>query len=328
MTHLAVSIAAPDTEAAIAALHQAAGVAGLAELRLDMMQEFDLPQLLADRPLPVIITCRPRREGGHWQGLETERLALLHQAAALGADYIDLEWDVADEAASLDRSRSRLILSRHDFATIPPDLEAIAADLWHAGADVVKVVGTAQGLASTIPILDLLATAPGPTIAIAMGASGLITRLLAFRYPHAFLSFAAAEAPSVARYLPTVTAPGQVTMGIMRNVYRVQTMAPTTALVGLVAADANLSPLIVEGNLWLAEQALDAVLVPLQPGPDEDAGDVIALLASTVPLRGLVDAIQPEPGEDRADSSLLATDLAQTMPVGSIAEALDWLLHP
>ena len=194
--------------------------------------------------------------------------------------------------------------------------------------DPSKVVGTAQGLASTIPILDLLATAPGPTIAIAMGASGLITRLLAFRYPHAFLSFAAAEAPSVARYLPTVTAPGQVTMGIMRNVYRVQTMAPTTALVGLVAADANLSPLIVEGNLWLVEQALDAVLVPLQPGPDEDAGDVIALLASTVPLRGLVDAIQPKPGEDRADSSLLATDLAQTMPVGSIAEALDWLLHP
>jgi hypothetical protein len=114
----------------------------------------------------------------------------------------------------------------------------------------------------------------------------------------------------------------------MRNVYRVQNIVPTTALVGLVAPDANLSPLIVEGNLWLAEQELDAILVPLQPGPDEDVGDALSLLAGTVPFRGIVEVIQPEPGIDYVDSGLLVTDLSRTASPGSISEALDWLLHP
>lgn len=327
MTHLAVAIAAPDTEAAISALHQAASVATLAELRLDMMQAFDLPRLLADRPLPLIITCRPRREGGHWAGGEAERLALLHQAAALGADYVDLEWDVAAEASRLDRSRTRLILSRHDFAAMPPDLEAIAASLWQAGADVVKVVGTAQGLSSAVLVLDLLARAPGPTIAIAMGASGLATRLLAFRHPHAFLSFAAPDPPSVARYVPTVTAPGQVTVGVMRNVYRVQAMTQATVVVGLVAPDANLSPLVVQGNLWLAELGLDAVLVPLQPAPDEDPQEAVAMLANMVPLRGIVEPIRPDPTAEPSAGILLATDLGEVVPATSITTALDWLLR-
>ena len=193
MTYLAVAISAVDTDDALAALHRVTGRADLAELRLDLMQSFDLPRLLAERPLPVIVTCRPTREGGRWRGSEAERLAVLHQAAALGAEYVDLEWDVATEIATLDRSRTRIILSRHNFAGMPADLPAQAEALWAAGADVVKLVGMAQCLADCAPVLRLLQTAVQPTIAIAMGNSGLATRLLAFRYPQSFLSFAAPD---------------------------------------------------------------------------------------------------------------------------------------
>lgn len=62
MTYLAVAISATDTDDALTALHRVTGRADLAELRLDLMQSFDLPRLLAERPLPVIVTRRLVRE--------------------------------------------------------------------------------------------------------------------------------------------------------------------------------------------------------------------------------------------------------------------------
>ncbi len=287
MPSLALAIAAPDTDAALTAMRQAAGRADLAELRLDLMAEFDLPALLAGRPLPVIVTCRPQREGGRWQGNEAERLAVLRQAAVLGADYVDLEWDAAGEIASLDRSRTRVILSRHDFTGMPADLAAQASSLWQAGADVVKLVGMAQWLADCAPVLRLLAEATRPTIAIAMGPHGLLSRLLAFRYRHALLSFASPDPPASAG-AAAGTAPGQITLSTMREVYRAQTITRHTMLLGLLAGDANASPLVVEGNRWLGRQGLDAVLLPLQPAPGEFAVDAMDAFWRVAPFSGVI----------------------------------------
>lgn len=286
MPQLAVAIAAADTRAAQVALQQIAGRADLAELRLDLMETFDLPALLAGRPLSVIITCRPQREGGRWRGNEAERLAVLRQAAALGAEYVDLEWDAAGAIASLDRSRTRVILSRHDFHAMPADLPAAAAKLWQAGADVVKVVGTAQRLADCAPVLRLLDQAQRPTIALAMGPQGLLSRVLAFRYPHALLSFAAPD--STAGEAGTGTAPGQIPLSVMQDVYRVQAIGPETALVGLVAPDANRSPLLLQGNAWLKQRAIDAVLLPLQTAPGEDGAAALAALHTVAPWAGIL----------------------------------------
>jgi len=286
MPQLAVALAAPDTAAALAAMHDAAGRADLVELRLDLMAEFDLPAMLADRPLPVIVTCRPPREGGRWQGSEAERLAVLRQAAALGADYVDLEWDAAHELASLDRSHTRVILSRHDFAAMPADLAARVTSLWQAGADVVKLVGMANCLGDCTPVLRLLAEATRPTIAIAMGEHGLLTRVLAFRYPHALLSFAAPD-PALEGGAAG-TAPGQISLSAMRDVYRVQTITRRTMLVGLLAPDANTSLLLVEGNRWLGWQGLNAVLLPLQPAPGEFAAEALDAFCPVAPLSGVI----------------------------------------
>jgi 3-dehydroquinate dehydratase/shikimate dehydrogenase len=285
MPSLAIAIAAPDTESVLVALRQAAGRSDLAELRLDLMKTFDLPVLLASRPLPVIVTCRPDREGGRWQGSEAERLAVLRQAAVLGADYVDLEWDVAAEIASLDRSRTRVILSRHDFAAMPDDLAAQAVRLWQAGADVVKLVGAAQRLADCAPVLRLLAAAARPTIAIAMGEHGLLTRVLAFRYPHALLSFAAPDPSGAA----AGTAPGQITLDAMLSIYRARAISERTQLVGLLAPDANTSPLVAEGNRWLSGQGLDAVLLPLQPVPGENGPAAAKALNAVVPFAAILD---------------------------------------
>jgi len=209
---------------------------------------------------------------------------VLRQAAALGADYVDLEWDAAHELASLDRSRTRVILSRHDFAAMPGDLEARAASLWQAGPDAVKLVGMAQRLADCAPVLRLLSAATRPTIAIAMGPQGLLSRVLAFRYPNALLSFAAPDLSDTVEG----TAPGQVSLSAMREVYRVQTISQQTALVGLLAPDANSSPLLVEGNRWLGWQGLNAVLLPLQPAPGEFAAEALDAFWPVAPLSGVI----------------------------------------
>ena len=72
---------------------------------------------------------------------------MLLRAAELGAEYVDLEWDAASPKAmsALRSAGARVIVSRHDFAAMPPDL---ADGWWPALAalepDVVKVVGTAR----------------------------------------------------------------------------------------------------------------------------------------------------------------------------------------
>lgn len=280
MALLAVSLALPNTDAALAALRKAAPLADAAELRLDLMDEFDLPRLLDNSPLPVIVTCRPAREGGGWRASEPARLAVLQRAADLGADYVDLEWDASHHLASLKQGGAKVILSRHHFSDLPADLATQADDLWTAGADVVKLAAHARRLADASPVFELLARAAAPTIAIAMGACGLATRLLASCYSSALLSFAALPGAASA------TAPGQIDADAMTTVYRTRQISPTTAIVGWLAEDANLSPAVVKGNRWLAARGLDARLAPLQLARGEAPDDALQRLARWLPLRG------------------------------------------
>lgn len=286
MTYLAVAIAAPDTDAALVAMQQVAGVADLVELRLDLMQTFRLRRLLMERPLPVIVTCRPAREGGQWRGDEAKRMAFVHFASVLGADYVDVEWDTASLLRIMERRRTRVILSHHDLKGMPPNLFEWAERLWRKGADVIKIVGTAHCLDDIVPILQLLAEAREPTIAIAMGPYGLVTRLLAFRFAQALLSFAAPGPSPDSSVALAGTAPGQLTVKVMRELYRVQSWDDETALIGLLAPDANVSPLLIAGNNWLVEQRINAALLPLQPAPEEMPQQALQVLIALGLLRG------------------------------------------
>src|SRR4051812_47305531 len=147
---IAVALGEPTTEHARSALQAAAQVADIVELRIDLMREASLPRLLADRPCPVIVTCRAAREGGQWADSEERRLDVLRQAIALGAEYIDIEGDAV--GAIHDRGQSLLIASSHDFATMPDDLPGRWRVLAETGADVVKIVGTARDARDVVPV--------------------------------------------------------------------------------------------------------------------------------------------------------------------------------
>ncbi len=70
--------------------------AKLVELRLDYINgDVNLKRLVADRPSPVVISCRRGVDGGKFIGSEEQRMLLLRAAIAEGVEYVDLEADVA-----------------------------------------------------------------------------------------------------------------------------------------------------------------------------------------------------------------------------------------
>ena len=59
---------------------------------------------------PVIVTCRRESEGGRWEQSEEARLLLLRTAIVEGADYVDLEEDIAAKSVAVEVDHEALQL--------------------------------------------------------------------------------------------------------------------------------------------------------------------------------------------------------------------------
>jgi 3-dehydroquinate dehydratase type I len=275
---LAVAFGPATMAEALGGLRRIRALADCVELRLDLFEEpFDLPALLAAcGELTVVATLRPPQEGGKSPLPAAERLKVLTEAASLGARYVDLEWDACSPQA-LDAVRgngARVVLSRHDFAAMPSELaERWPSELAELGADVVKVVGTARDVRDCLQVFRAFGRADRPTIAIAMGEAGLMTRVLALRERHCLLTYAALGQA-------TSTAPGQLTLDEMRQTYRVQRLRPTTLVFGLLGPHMEAARL-AEYNGWFTRDGWDGMAVPFVAGSDA-AGIVSAFRALPV----------------------------------------------
>jgi 3-dehydroquinate dehydratase type I len=266
---LAVAFGPPTMAAACAGLQRIRDVADCVELRLDLFEEaFDLRRLLSERgTVPMVATLRPKSEGGRSTLAAPARLKVLIQAAELGAEYVDVECDALEPEAlsALRAAGAQVIVSRHDFQAMPD----LAGDWWPRlaglGADVVKVVGTCHNVCDSLTVLRALQRATQPGIAIGMGQAGLATRILALRSDQCLLTYAALDED-------TGTAPGQVSVADMREVYRVTRIGEHTRAFGLLGPHVERDRLR-EYNAWFAAEAIDAVAVPFVA--DSDAAGIV-----------------------------------------------------
>lgn len=279
MSKICVPILSPTTASARAEMARLAPLADLFELRLDAMFEFDLARLLAERPRPIVVTNRAAIEGGFKTQDENARLAALAQAVRLGADFVDVELSSLPAferfcPPSL-RGSVQLIVSYHNFAGIPDDLPAIARTIEATSANIVKVIPTAHQLEDNLKIFDLLRTAAKPTIALAMGELGQMSRILAGKFG-AFLTFAAASAGHE-------SAPGQISVDEMVNLYRAGRINPDTAVYAIIGnpVEHSLSPAV--HNAAFADLGLDAVYLRLKVAGDPAA--VVRAFAA-LPIEG------------------------------------------
>ncbi len=250
---ICIPITARDNDAAGEQISRAAPLCDIIELRLDYISRPDVEGLIRSRPLPVIATCRPGREGGLFVGEEADRLDILRRAAAAGAEYIDVE---LDSVAELGRAPARRIVSHHDFEQTPDDLGNIYQSLAETGADVVKLATKANSVLDNLRMFELLERSDRPTIGLCMGDDGRISRILAGRFG-GLLTFAALDDASA-------SAPGQLTVQTLREMYRYERITPKTDIYGVVANPVahSMSPAI--HNAAFRELDLDAVYLPFR----------------------------------------------------------------
>lgn len=239
--------------------------ADVVELRVDGVEDLDLPGVLADRSAPVIVTCRPVWEGGRYDGAEPERLRLLRRARALGAEFIDVEVR-ADWRSVLQHSEARssrtagtegLVLSFHDFTGVPADLEAIADAMQASGADVVKLAVTVNRLEDCVRLREV-GRRLRMGVVIGMGAPGAVTRVA----PHLF--------NACWTYGGALSELGQFPAEALRDLYGVGRLGASAALYGVVGRPVMHSKSPALHNAAIQAAGIDAVYVPLEAESFDD----------------------------------------------------------
>ena len=234
--------------------------AELVELRVDWMRKRpDIGRLLADRPTPVVVTCRRREDKGLWKGTEEQRQTLLREAIIGGAEYVDIEEDIA---ASIPRyGDTRRIVSYHNFDETPVDLDGIYQRMAKCDPDVIKIVTMANSPLDNVRLLQLAEQADIPTVAFCMGEMGLSSRVLCARTgaPFTYAGFSRERE----------MAPGQLTCEEMRFLYRFDRITSSTKVFGVLGDPIahSLSPLL--HNTAFRKQKFDGVYLPLRVPADQ-----------------------------------------------------------
>ena len=249
--------------------------AGFIELRLDFLASApDFKRLLDKKPCPLVATVRRPQDGGRWSGTEEARLALLRQAIVAGFDWVDLETDIAD---SIRRFKDvKRIVSYHNMREVPDDLEKIYQRMCSQDADVVKLAVRAQHPKDNVRVLELLKSAPRPTVAFCMGDLAMPSRILGAKFGAPFTYAAFNKERGIAPGLPSFVE--------MKRLYFYDRINAQTKVFGVVGDPVahSLSPLV--HNLAFRHLGINAVYVPFRV-PRPEFADALNSFMS-VPVQG------------------------------------------
>ena len=231
----------------------ASGVAGAdcIEVRLDYLvdcrQSFDVRW---DRlPLPVIATCRGRERGGQFDGSIEDEVHVLECAVRNGARFVDMDYRFARSIAG-----AQVIGSLHDFSKTPDHLDALLGAACGSRSDAAKIATRVRSWRDNRRLFDLMGRSwPKPVIVVGMGDMGQISRIIGPSRGSA-LTYACANEAS---------APGQIHVREMLDVYRFRKLTPATRLIGIIGKPVghSYSPLV--HNLAYDVLGLDFVYLKL-----------------------------------------------------------------
>jgi 3-dehydroquinate dehydratase/shikimate dehydrogenase len=258
-------ITEPTIDSARTAIKQAASAADMIELRLDYLTDFDfarpesLVQLLGDKPLPAILTCRAVEEGGKRAVDDDLRLRLLVEGARSLADYCDVEAAHYERAMRFKPDLDRLIVSYHNFEETPPDLPSIYDRVCALPAAVHKTVTRANSISDTLAIFKLLDRASEENrrlIALAMGEAGLITRILG-PSRGSFLTYGSLRSGAE-------SAAGQLTCRELNEIYGLERITKATRITGIIGNPVSHSASPAMHNAAFQARGLDYVYLPFE----------------------------------------------------------------
>ena len=248
-------VAAPTAREALRQLRIALKSMRTVELRLDWLKSDRERDLFLDTLVKVhpratlIATCRRSTEGGRFSGNLRSELTVLTQGLQKGCTWIDLELSRLQTQFVGLESGAGLILSLHDFKSTP-SLDGFSG-VSRRSRVVLKIATLCNSIADSLRVLSL-AKGKRNVIAVPMGEIGLPARVLALREGSALAYAAVGEK----------TAPGQLTLGEMKNLYRADKLNRKTRVYGVIGdpVSHSLSPLM--HNLAFQYKKINAVYLP------------------------------------------------------------------
>jgi 3-dehydroquinate dehydratase-1 len=154
----------------------------LFEMRLDLIGP-EWTDLVKFVKKPWIACNRSQEEGGKGDADDLKRIEELLRAAEAGAGIVDIEFQSRNlkEIVLLIKAKAQCLISYHDTVETPAyeTLVSIVESQIRAGADICKIVTTAQSFEDNMKMLKLLRHFPETRmIAFAMGDEGRISRIL------------------------------------------------------------------------------------------------------------------------------------------------------
>src|SRR6476620_6286416 len=262
-------------ESTVVALERAIAVAAevcdLIEVRLDCLEQVELEsgggritKLLQQSACQSILTFRPSQEGGQRE-LDDLTRQTFWSDAIFSSSFFDVELDLAEKFHTLEASPSmpidwsRTICSHHDFSGVPAKLDQIYDRMAGTPAAVLKIAVQAADATDCLPVFRLLERGQQDgreMISIAMGSAGVATRVLG-PSRGGFLTYASLDNENA-------TAPGQLSVSDLMEVYRLDKIDRHTQIFGLLGQPVahSLSPRI--HNAAFAATGMNAVYIPLE----------------------------------------------------------------
>ncbi|XP_059289085.1 bifunctional 3-dehydroquinate dehydratase/shikimate dehydrogenase, chloroplastic-like isoform X1 [Lycium ferocissimum] len=237
--------------------------ADLVEIRIDAIHDFqphkDLPLLLKNKPLPVLIIYRPIWEGNLFEDDDAHKqLEVFRWAKELGADYVELDLKIASDFTKKEKSRwnsgCKVITSCFvDNVTSKEDLSQVVACMQSTGADILKIVTNANDITELEKTFHLLSHCQVPLIAYSVGERGLISQLLGPKFGSVLLYGS----------LDDNAVPGLPSLRSLRQAYGVDFMDNDTKVFGLISKPVGHSKGPILHNPTFRHVGFNGIYVPM-----------------------------------------------------------------
>jgi 3-dehydroquinate dehydratase/shikimate dehydrogenase len=269
-----ISLCEPTVAALERAIAAVAELSELIEVRLDCLDplelkaaEYSIEGILCNSGSESIFALRPVEQGGRRALDYGKRYVFWYTRISRARNGLcDIELDLAEGLNSEKSTKwlgpvdwSRIICSHHDFVGLPADLAQIYQRMTRTPARVLKIAVQADDAMDCLPVFQVLERARADDremIAIAMGTAGLATRILG-PSRGAFLTYASPDGG-------TATAPGQISISELKEVYRLDKIDRQTALFGIVGLPVSHSVSPLMHNAAFAAAGTNAVYVPFE----------------------------------------------------------------
>ncbi|MDR0876725.1 MAG: type I 3-dehydroquinate dehydratase [Treponema sp.] len=291
MAKLCLCLTAKTLERNLAILEKYRKYVDLAELRVDCLapdERFLIRRFPEQAGLPVILTIRRNKDGGHYNSGEGSRINLLSRGLAFAdADrrrnfaYVDLEEDL--NVPSLEEAArtfgTRIIRSYHNTRGVDADIAGRLRSMSHVGDELIKMAVTPHSTEDVWRVFKAgKETAKLDKILLCMGPYGVPTRILAEKMG-SFLSYTSAleedDAPAAA--------PGQMDAKELSELYRFREINAETRIFGVVGFPLKYTGSPIFFNTIFDLENTNAVYVPFPA----DSMESFMKLAAEIGLEGV-----------------------------------------